>query len=305
MVQVSIIIVNYNTKELTKNCLDSIYQKTENISYEIVVIDNASTDGTQDMIKQEFKEVILIESNKNLGFGRANNLGIERAKGKYVFLLNSDTILLNNAVKIFFDYMEKNEQVGVCGGNLYNEDMTEQASYGNFPKLSQQLLSTFLMYKILPEIYKKYFAISDGIVEKEKSVDFICGADMFISKKVLEEVGYFDKDFFMYYEETELCHRIRKAKYDIKIIPDVKIIHLCGKSTGDDISDKKFLMVEESKYKYFKKIYGVIGYFIIRKLINISYVIKYLVSFNQKYINHFKLSKMAEKIVENGGLKIK
>lgn len=304
MVQVSIIIVSYNTKELTGNCLDSIYKKTEDINYEIIVVDNASIDGSQDMIKQEFKEVILIESNENLGFGKANNLGIERAKGKYVFLLNSDTILLNNAVKIFYDFMEKNAKIGVCGGNLYNEDMTEQASYGNFPKLSQQLLSTFLMYKIFPKIYKKYFALSDGIVEKEKSVDFICGADMFISKKVLDEVGYFDKDFFMYYEETELCYRIRKVKYDIKIIPDAKIIHLCGKSMGDDISDKKFLMVEESKYKYFKKNYGVIGYFIIKKLINVSYFIKYLISFNKKYIKHAKLSKMAEKIVENGGLKI-
>lgn len=298
MVQVSIIIVNYNTKELTRNCLNSVYEKIKDINFEIIVIDNASSDGSQEMIKNEFKDVILIESKENLGFGRANNLGMETAKGKYVFLLNSDTILLNNAVKIFFDYMEKNEKVGVCGGNLYNEDMTEQASYGNFPKLSQQLLSTFLFHRLFPEFYRKKFATADGNVTKETSIDFICGADMFINKNVLEEVGNFDKDFFMYYEETELCYRIRKSGYDIRIIPDVKIIHLCGKSTGDNISDKKFLMVEESKYKYFKKRYGNTGYFIIKKLIYLSYIIKYLISFDKKYLKHAELSKDAIKKVQ-------
>ena len=106
MCDVSIIIVNYNTKQLLADCLKSIYEQTNNIDFEVIVSDNGSVDGSIEMLKRDFSQVILIENNANLGFGAANNRGLEVAKGKYIFYLNSDTVLLNNAVKIFFDYLE-------------------------------------------------------------------------------------------------------------------------------------------------------------------------------------------------------
>ena len=121
---VSIIIVNYNTKQLLKDCLNSIYEHTENISFEVIVSDNGSKDGSIEMLKAEFPQVILIENNANLGFGKANNKGLAIAKGKYIFYLNSDTILLNNAVKLFFDYFEENgkkENIGALGCNLLDK----------------------------------------------------------------------------------------------------------------------------------------------------------------------------------------
>ena len=117
---VSIIIVNYNTLELTKNTIDSVNEKTKDLNYEIILVDNASTDGSVEFFEKEYKnKIIFIKNDENLGFGRANNRGIKIAKGKYVFLLNSDTLLINNAIKILFDFMEKNNNCGVCGGNLY------------------------------------------------------------------------------------------------------------------------------------------------------------------------------------------
>ena len=128
--QVSIIIVSYNTKELTKKAIQAVFDKTEGIEYEIIVVDNDSKDGSVEELKNTFQEKItVIESKENLGFGRANNLGIKQSKGKYIFLLNSDTELINNAIKIFYDYMEENKQVGVCGGNLYNENEIPEDSY--------------------------------------------------------------------------------------------------------------------------------------------------------------------------------
>ena len=129
-IQVSVIIVSYNTKELTINTIKSVIDKTENVDYEIIVVDNDSKDGSVEELKKTFQDKItIIEPKENLGFGRANNLGIKYAKGEYVFLLNPDTELINNAIKIFYDYMEQNKQVGICGGNLYDKNNNPEASY--------------------------------------------------------------------------------------------------------------------------------------------------------------------------------
>ena len=132
---VSIIIVNYNTKQLLADCLNSIYEQTKDINFEVIVSDNGSKDGSIEMLKADFPQVILIENNANLGFGAANNRGLAIAKGKYIFYLNSDTILLNNAVKYFFDYFEENgdkENIGALGGNLLNTQGYTTDSGGTF-----------------------------------------------------------------------------------------------------------------------------------------------------------------------------
>ena len=129
-VDVSVIVVNYNTLELTKNTINSVIEKTRDLNYEIILVDNASTDGSVEFFEREYTDkVIFIKNSENLGFGRANNKGIEISKGKYVFLLNSDTLLINNAIKILFDFMEKNKDCGICGGNLYDLEMNPMHSY--------------------------------------------------------------------------------------------------------------------------------------------------------------------------------
>ena len=143
---VSIIIVNYNTCDLTRNCLKSVFEQTKDIDFEVIVSDNGSKDGSIEMIKKEFPQVILIENNANLGFGAANNRGLKIAKGKYVFYLNSDTILLNNAVKCFFDYWENSPEkdtIGALGGNLLNEDGNVIHSGTDLPTAKSELYNFF------------------------------------------------------------------------------------------------------------------------------------------------------------------
>lgn len=249
---ISVIIVSYNTSELTRNCLKSVYDKTINVDFEIIVIDNNSVDDSVKMIETEFPEVKIISNKDNLGFGKANNQGIEKSNAKYIFLLNSDTILINNAIKILFDFMEKdtNNDVACCGGALYNNDLTNQISYGRFPTI-KSLLYYYTLAKIYPETYKdKYFMA--GILKNDNPivVDYVTGADMLIRKSVLDKTGFFDNDFFLYFEETELCSRFIKSGYKNMIYPEAKIIHLCGQSP---LNEKKETIFHSSMYLYMKK----------------------------------------------------
>ena len=147
--QVSIIIVNYNTKQILCNCLNSIYSHTKDITFEVIVSDNGSTDGSINLIKSQFPQVILIENNANLGFGAANNRALDIAKGKYIFYLNSDTVLLNNACKIFYNYFEQyqNENIGAIGANLLDEENNVIHSYGSFGGYKKNLF----------QLYKQFF----------------------------------------------------------------------------------------------------------------------------------------------------
>lgn len=246
---VSVIIVNYNTLELTKNTINSVLEKTQCIEYEIILVDNASTDGSIDYFEEKPNgKIIFLKNKENLGFGKANNKGIEIAKGKYIFLLNSDTLLINNAIKILFDYMESNPKIGVCGGNLYDIELSPAHS---FKKELITLINEFDFFKnkIARIVLKKRLDFNYKDIPLE--VGYITGADMFIRKKVLEESGNFDDDFFMYFEETELTYRIKKLGYKVMSVSEAKIIHLEGKSSI--FKEKKIKMSFESKYKYFYK----------------------------------------------------
>lgn len=128
---VSIILVNYKTKDLAKQCIESIYEKTHDVNFDIYVIDNGSDDGIEELLKQEFPRVKFLQNNENKGFGAGNNIALRVFDSKYAFLLNTDTILINNAVKILFDFMEANPKTGACGGNLYDEQGQNIHSYGN------------------------------------------------------------------------------------------------------------------------------------------------------------------------------
>ena len=266
---VSIIIVNYNTKELTKNCLKSVFEKTQDVSFEVFVVDNNSNDSSCKMIEQEFPQVKLIKNNENKGFGAANNLAIRESNAKYLFLLNSDTILLNNVVKIFFEFMEQAESqnVSCCGGNLYDEKLNYSYYYSVFPAIEQVFFKRFYLDKFFKNYYQKRFALG-GYEESAsvKEVDSVSGADMFLRKSVLDEVGLFDEDFFLYYEETELSWRMNKSGYKSVIVPDARVIHLAGASESESFD--KFKIVKQSELMFFEKCYGKAQKFLV-KLIHI------------------------------------
>lgn len=257
--QVSIIIVNYNTKELLKNCLNSIIEQTKDIDYEIIVSDNGSTDGSLEMLEKEFPNVHVIANNANLGFGAANNRGLEKAKGKYIFYLNSDTIILNNSIKIFYDYFENNNEnnsLGALGCNLIDKDGNITASYDNNFSFKKDLLRFIRDYIYL--WYPKIKIINKKVIKKYVGpVEIIIGADLFMLNNNLAK---FDEYFFLYHEETDLQYN-NLIKNNLKriIIDGPQIMHLEGGSNHN--SNDKYSFITSfsrihdrlSKVKYYKK----------------------------------------------------
>lgn len=296
MNQVSVIIVNYNTKELTKNTIQSVINKTKGVDYEIIVADNNSQDGSVEELKNTFQnKITIIESKQNLGFGKANNLAIKQAKGKYVFLLNSDTELINNTIKIFYDYMEQNEQVGLCCGNLYDEKNLPQESC-DMHLYTNTVLSYFFwrFFGICKHIFYMKKVMDFNYSNKVKTVAWCLGADMFIRKAILEKTVLFDEKIFMYYEDMDLCFRIRKNGYLIKSLPQAKIIHFGSKSSnGIKNIEEEAMSYWYVMFKYFgKKTYFI---YLDRQLILLRKAIVSLLLFNKQkakiYFNMYKVNK--------------
>ena len=238
---VSIIIVNYNTRDLLKNCLISIYKHTTEINFEVIVSDNGSVDGSIEMLKQEFPQVVLIENNANLGFGTANNRGLAVAKGKYIFYLNSDTVLLNNAVKLFYDYWENSadkESLGALGCNLLDADGKLTHSFESFPSSKKILKDTTFDFLRIVRL-TLFFFLSESFsftkkpaAQKERkafygTVDYIIGADLFLRNN---ESAQFDEEYFLYYEDTDLQRKLAHLGLSRQIIQGPVIQHLEHKS---------------------------------------------------------------------------
>lgn len=255
MIDVSIIIVNYNTKMLLKQCLEFVLEKTHDLEYELIIVDNASTDDSLQMLRDEFPNVILIASSENLGFGRANNEGIKIAKGRNILFLNPDTKLINNAIKILSDFIDTSDKIGACGGNLYDEMMQPTHSFQRlFPSIMYELNSLLLNIPL-----KIFYGKNTDFNTKDSPlcVAYITGADLMVKSEIIKKIGGFNPSFFMYYEETELCYRIKNAKYKIISIPDAMIQHLEGKSFGQEkISPKRIKMILDSRYIFYKNCYS-------------------------------------------------
>jgi GT2 family glycosyltransferase len=236
---VSVILVNYNTKDFLYNCLSSIYRHTEGLDFEIIVSDNGSTDGSVKMIKDNYPKVKIIEIGKNTGFGAANNRGLEIAEGKYVFYLNSDTIFLNNALKYFYHYFEVfNEagDLGALGCNLIDTDMNITFSGESFPSFSGSLKKFFLLFlklslkSLLRILHINYGTLRPARIVEKKIIGetgYISGADLFMLK---DEASKFDERFFLYYEETDLQYRLYESGKKRVLIEGPLIQHLTGGS---------------------------------------------------------------------------
>lgn len=262
--EVSIIIVSYNTLKLTKNCLESIFFQTSGVSFEVILVDNASTDGSKEFFSAD-KRIKYIYSEENLGFGRANNLGYKQAKGKYIFLLNSDTVLLNNAIEEFYNYMESApDEIGCVGCMLTDVSGNKMHSFGNFPDVS------YFWKKVLSYDLGHFYKTSNNNYIPNKYpeyVDYITGADLFIRRSVIEKYGLFDPVFFLYFEETEMQHRYAYCGVKRVIIDTPRIMHLEGKSSTSSMWNhtlKSKMNESRSIYLYIHKVLPKSKVFLVR-----------------------------------------
>ena len=250
---VSIIIVNYNTLHVLQPCLDSIVEHTKDIDYEIIVVDNGSTDGSVEALSKD-RRVTFVPTGENLGFGKANNRGLELAHGDYVFFLNSDTLLKNNAIKMLYDFAEQYQgKLGALGCILEDLQGNRIHSYGKFSKMSDDFRK-FLWIPILKGLHL-YQEPVIPYPDNWMKVDYVTGADLFVSRQVLDECGAFHPAFFMYYEESEMEHRFMLHGYDNIIVNGPQIIHLEGEG-GKTGNASKFIRdtfrQQKSEYIYFK-----------------------------------------------------
>ena len=243
----SIIIVSFNTKNLLKSCIESIIENTGKVSYEIIVIDNASKDGSNDLVKDYAKkyQIKLIENIVNIGFGSANNQGIKESTGKYILFLNSDTLIKNHTIEKMYSWMEIHPKVGVASCALLNNDGSLQGTGGYFPSLIrvfswmtiQDIPFVDSLIKPFHPMKSKSFRKGDAFYKEEKELDWVTGAFLLTRKKIMDKVGYFDEDYFMYTEEVDYCYRVKKEGWKIFYVPSISVIHLGGASgiSGENV----------------------------------------------------------------------
>lgn len=248
--KLSIIIVSYNTKKLLQDCLNSIIRNTQNLSYEIIVVDNNSTDQSPDMVKKKFSRVKLIKNARNLGFGRANNIGAQKASGEILLFLNSDTLVLGGTFKEMVKIFDQKSDVGVALPQLVTgEGKIQKGAFGLEPTL----------WNILTRINEDYSLRNSN---QSQMVDWVSGAALFIRKKLFEKIGGFDPQYFMYFEDTDLCKRVRNLGFKIFYNADTKIIHLGGKSIKVTKDRKKIYY--QSLEKFYIKHYSRIKLIILK-----------------------------------------
>ena len=257
---VSVIVVNWNTQEVTCNCLRSIYEQPSRLACEVVVIDNASSDRSVEAIRQEFPQVRLIENKENRGFAAANNQGMALARGRYVLLLNSDTIVLDSALDKVIDFADEHADAAVVGCRVLNPDKTLQRTCFMFPSLLNMFLAASYLYRLFPR--NKFFGrerMTWWDRDDVREVDVVTGCFMLVRKGAIDQVGYMDDRFFMYGEETDWCYRFKRAGWKVLFAPVAEIIHLGGQSS-DQVKGPMCLQLRGSILSFLRKHKGLWSY---------------------------------------------
>lgn len=234
MIDLSIIIVSYNTKDFIRECLKSIRVTSKGFDYEIIVVDNVSSDGTSQMVKEEFPDVIAIKSRKNLGFSKANNAGVEKSKGRYVLFLNPDTVVYKDSLFGMVKFMDEHKEAGAAtcklvmpGGRL------DDAAHRGFPNPWNSLSYFSGLSKLFPSS-KLFGGYNLGWMDLSKphEIDACAGAFMMVRRQAGEKIGWWDEDYFFYGEDLEFCFRLKEIGWKIYFVPSVSVLHYKGVSGG-------------------------------------------------------------------------
>ncbi|MFC1725339.1 glycosyltransferase family 2 protein [candidate division KSB1 bacterium] len=309
MKSLSIIIVNWNGSEVILNCLRSIYDNLEDLDFEVIIVDNNSTDGSPELVEKQFPKVSLVRLENNYGFAKANNAGIEKCDGKYICLLNSDTEIINDSFKEIIDYMDNNDNIGILGPKLLYKDGSFQSSAGRFPGIKTELSGYFFLNRIplLNKLFKDRF-IHDEF-KNIRDVDWICGACLFIRRSVIEKIGVFDELFFMYMEDVDYCLRVIRNNWKIVYFPLSKVVHLGGHSVNK--ADYKILLNNTSSFfKYYKKHFNNFSYILLSLifisgtvfrifLLSMFFMFSFRKTFKQKVVANIKVLKASFDIILN------
>lgn len=279
MVDLSIVIVNWNGKELLKKCLASIFGNDPPISYEVFVVDNGSSDGSVFMVEEEFPQVKLIKNDQNLGFARANNQAIKKSQGRYILLLNNDTEIIPGALEGMVEFMDGTPSAGACCGKLFFPDMTHQVGFNvrRFPRLVNAFVEYFWMNRfwLSNPFTKKFFMMGEDF-NKIISVDQPAGACLMVRKEVVDTVGLLDEEFFILFEDVDWCWRIKKAGWKIYFLPQCRFVHHLSAAFKRWSKDDVLLSYTDSIDYYYRKNRGGVAFFLLRAIVTVNSLVKCL-----------------------------
>ena len=283
MADLSIVIVSWNVRELLRRCLQSIVTgaqpgpsdgvfQVDGWEVEILVVDNASTDGSSEMVRDEFPRVHLIANDENRGFTSANNQGLTLSQGRYLLLLNPDTEIVDAALATMIGYIEENSKVGVLGPRLINTDGSLQSSRRRFPTFSTALAESTVVQEWWGDnrILRRYY-MADTADDAIQDVDWLVGACLLVRRQAYEQVGSLDEGFFMYSEELDWCRRIKGAGWGVVYLPTATIVHHEGKSS-EQVVPARHIYFQSSKVRYFRKHHGALQAEALRWFLLLTYV---------------------------------
>ncbi|MBN2013009.1 glycosyltransferase family 2 protein [candidate division KSB1 bacterium] len=288
----SIIIVNWNTKRHLRNCISSIIKKNLNTNYEIIVVDNSSTDDSVSMLKSEYAaDVILIENKENVGFARANNTAIKASQGEVILLLNSDTeIVTNDFLESAEKFLLTNNEVGILGVKLTLPDGSQQASGGKFISI-WELFKTQVLLLDSPMYYKMINAFPKRRDIDFYEVDYVCGACLFVRREVINDIGYLNERFFMYGEDMEFCYRAQIKNWKVGVFNNIEVLHLRGQSTKKN-PENSYLIGIKNNCSLIKEFHGSFSLILAHLIYTYGLFIRFLLSFFRNDISPASYLKM-------------
>lgn len=254
--ELSIIVINWNTRQMLKECLESVRDNAPDFAYEVLIVDNASADGSAAMVKQEFPQYQIIENDTNRGFAAANNQAMQIAKGSTILLLNSDTLVHGRVLEESVRYLQPRPEVGAMGCRVLNTDGTVQLTCSQFPSLWNQVLMASGLWRLRwPRYFGKYL-MTDWQRDSERDVDTISGCYLLVRTSIVKQIGMLDEDFFFFGEETDWCLRMRKAGWKLRFAPVGTITHH-GSASVRKLNHKRDVMLSGAMIRLQLKHRGV------------------------------------------------
>ncbi len=272
--ELSVVIVNWNTKDLLKDCLDSLYGTVKNLSFDVYLVDNASTDGSVEMVQQKFPDVRVTRNKENRGFAPANNQVLPDIHTQYVFLLNTDTVLLEGTVEGIVSFMNEYPDAAIVAPQFLNRDGAKQTTFDNFPSLSTELMNKSLLRMLLPGRYP-----SKRVDYKEPlEVESVLCAGVVLRQDVFRQVGFFDEDYFLFLDDSDICFRLKRAGWKCFYLPHLKMYHFGGGGTKTKSRAGSVIEYYRSLYKFFKKNRSATEYLILKVLKPLRLVVSLVLS---------------------------
>jgi len=255
--ELTISIVTYNSLDFLKECLESIFKNPPLVDYGIIVVDNASEDGTSEFIKKNYPAVTLISNTKNIGFAAANNQAIKNSDSRYIVLINSDCEVYGGSLDNLMEFMDKNAGAGIAGPKIINSDGTTQLSCRRFPSLLDAAAHNILGDIFPGNPFTKKYKLAGVSRDKPFKVDWVSGSCMIIRRKALEDTGELDEKYFMYIEDVDMCYRMWQKGWVVYYYPEAEIMHHAGGSTGRGRCEKikSGFRMQRSAFYFFCKIY--------------------------------------------------